>query len=78
MGEILLTVQQAAARLALGRSTVYELIARRELKTIKIGRARRVPESALEEWIAQQLRDQGGEVEVGVEWTRVQTPVDKR
>ena len=61
MSDNLLTVNEAAARLALGRTTVYELIARRELKTIKIGRARRVPESALEQWITQQVLEQGGQ-----------------
>lgn len=55
--ENLLTIKQVAARLALGRTTVYELIAKQELKTIRIGRARRVPESVLEQWIAQQLHD---------------------
>ena len=58
MSETLLTVEEAAGRLALGRTTVYELIARHELKTIKIGRSRRVPESALEQWIAQQVQEQ--------------------
>ena len=58
MSETLLTVNEAAARLALGRTTVYELIARRELTTIKIGRARRVPESAIEQWIARQIVEQ--------------------
>lgn len=56
--ETLLTIKQVAARLAVGRTTVYELIAKQELKTIKIGRARRVPESALDQWLARQLRDQ--------------------
>jgi excisionase family DNA binding protein len=40
---------------------VYILIARQELRTIKIGRARRVPESAVEQWIAQQLDTQQGQ-----------------
>lgn len=57
MGEILLTVNEAAARLAIGRTMLYELIARRELRTVKIGRARRIPESAVDEWIARRLRD---------------------
>jgi len=56
--ESLLTIKQVAARLAIGRTTVYELIAKEELKTVRIGRARRVPESALEQWIAQQLDEQ--------------------
>lgn len=57
MTETLLTIKDVAARLAIGRTTVYELIAKQELKTIKIGRARRVPESVLDQWIARQLRD---------------------
>lgn len=63
MGEILLTVNEAAARLAIGRTTLYELIATRELRTVKIGRARRIPESAVDEWITRRLRDQMGETE---------------
>jgi excisionase family DNA binding protein len=55
--ESLLTIREVASRLAIGRTTVYELIAKQELKTIKIGRARRVPESVLEQWIARQLSD---------------------
>ena len=58
VGEILLTVNEAAARLAIGRTSLYELISRRELRTVKIGRARRVPESAVDELISRQLRDQ--------------------
>lgn len=61
MTETLLTVNEAAARLAVGRTTLYELIANREIRTIKIGRARRVPESALQEWIDCQLRSQARE-----------------
>ncbi len=57
MKETFLTVKEVAQRLAVGRTTVYELIAKRELTAIKIGRARRIPESALERWIAQQLND---------------------
>ena len=63
MPETFLTVKEVARRLAVGRTTVYELIARQELMAIKIGRARRIPESALERWIAQQLIDK--EVEYG-------------
>lgn len=44
----------------MGRTTVYELISRGGLRTIKIGRARRIPASALEQWLAQQLGEQEG------------------
>ncbi len=63
MTETLLTMNEAATRLAVGRTTLYELIAKHELRTIKIGRARRVPESALQEWIDCQLRNQTREPE---------------
>jgi predicted DNA-binding transcriptional regulator AlpA len=39
---------------------VYELISHGKLRTIKIGRARRIPESALEQWITQRLDEQEG------------------
>lgn len=58
MTETFLTVKEVAQRLAVGRTTVYELIAKRELAVIRIGRATRIPESALERWIAQQLDEQ--------------------
>lgn len=59
MGEILLTVNEAASRLAIGRTTLYELIANQELCSVKIGRARRIPESSVDEWIARRLQEQG-------------------
>lgn len=65
MTESLLTVNEAAARLAVGRTTLYELISNHELRTVKIGRSRRVPESAVEEWIVRRLRDQATELETG-------------
>lgn len=55
MSNTLLTIKEVATRLALGRTTVYALIGKREIKTIKVGRCRRIPESALDEWIRQQL-----------------------
>lgn len=47
----LLRANEVARLLNVGRSTVYELIARRELPVIRIGRLVRVPRLALEEWI---------------------------
>jgi excisionase family DNA binding protein len=42
-GPLLLTVAQVAEALGVGRTLVYELIARGELETVHIARANRVP-----------------------------------
>jgi excisionase family DNA binding protein len=49
---LLLTVVEAARLLAVGRTTVYALIARGELRTIHIGRARRIPIAAVFAYVA--------------------------
>jgi excisionase family DNA binding protein len=53
--ERLLTVKEVAGRLSIGRTTVYDLIGRGEIAAIKIGRARRVPSSAVDRFIAERL-----------------------
>jgi excisionase family DNA binding protein len=53
--KLLLTVSEAAERLGIGRSFAYQLVSRGELASLKLGRARRVPTTALDDFIAQQL-----------------------
>ena len=48
---LLLTPEEAADRLALPRTTSYELIRTGELRSVKIGRARRIPVAALGEYV---------------------------
>jgi excisionase family DNA binding protein len=48
---LLITTDDAAARLGIHRSTLYDLIRSRKLKTVKIGARRLVRVSALEEVI---------------------------
>lgn len=48
---LLLTVKEAAQRLALGRSFVYQLLQRGTLRSVTIGRSRRVLVSDLEEFV---------------------------
>lgn len=50
---ILLSAEQAAALLAINRSTVYELLARGELVSFKIGRRRLISRSAIDQFIAE-------------------------
>lgn len=55
MNEVLLTVDEAARRLALGRTAVYRLIMTGELVSIKVGGSRRVPAKALAEFVERRL-----------------------
>ncbi|MCH5674255.1 helix-turn-helix domain-containing protein [Streptomyces gilvus] len=51
----LLTVPQVMKRLQLGRTTVYDLIRTRQLPSITLGRARRIPTHALTDFIQTRL-----------------------
>lgn len=48
---ILVTVQDAADLLGIGRTKLYELILNGEIRTVTIGRARRVPVAALHDYV---------------------------
>ncbi len=52
-GQLLLTPEQAAQRLALGRTRVYALLRGGAIESVKIGRSRRIPLKALERYVAQ-------------------------
>jgi excisionase family DNA binding protein len=56
--QLLLTPEQAAASLAIGRTTVYELLRNGALESVRIGSSRRVPIAALDEYV-QRLRNDG-------------------
>ncbi|MFF7192174.1 helix-turn-helix domain-containing protein [Streptomyces sp. NPDC093221] len=51
----LLTVPEVMARLKISRSTVYDLIRTRQLASLTIGRARRIPTHALDALVHHQL-----------------------
>jgi excisionase family DNA binding protein len=51
----LLTVNEVAATLGCGRTLVYELLGRRELNHIKIGRLTRVPRSEVDRYVERGL-----------------------
>jgi excisionase family DNA binding protein len=53
--KVLLTVEEVAEAMGLGRTYVYELVMRREIRSIKLGRKRRIPVTALNEFVARQL-----------------------
>ena len=56
--QLLVTPEEAARRLSVGRTTIYELMASGELQSVNIGRCRRVPLSALRSFVAR-LVDEG-------------------
>ncbi|MDQ3153224.1 MAG: helix-turn-helix domain-containing protein [Actinomycetota bacterium] len=48
----LLTAEEVAEVLGIGRTRVYELLYAGELRSVKIGRLRRVPVDSLREYIS--------------------------
>ncbi len=56
MEKLLVSPEEAAECLGVGRSTVYDLMRSRVLASVKIGRARRIPVQALRDFI-QEMTD---------------------
>ncbi len=57
--QLLLTPEQAASSLAIGRTVVYELMRSGALESVRIGTSRRVPADALQEYV-DRLREKIG------------------
>lgn len=55
---LLLKPEEGAAVLGLSRAKFYELLASGQIKSLKIGRSRRVPFVELEKWVKQSLENQ--------------------
>lgn len=47
----LLTIDEAAQRLGIGRSHAYVYVLRGELESVKLGRSRRIPAEAVDEFV---------------------------
>lgn len=52
---ILVTVDELADTLSIGRTAAWELVRKRKIRSVKIGRTRRVPVTAITEYIQQLL-----------------------
>lgn len=50
MDKLMLTPEEAAEALGVGRSTLYDLLRLQEIRSVKIGRSRRIPVSALRDF----------------------------
>ena len=59
--QLLVTPEEAARRLSVGRTTVYELMSTGELKSVNIGRCRRVPVSSLTLFVSSLIGTVGDE-----------------
>lgn len=57
---VLLTVEQAAQRLAISRTVAYSLLKTGDLESVKIGNIRRVPASGVDDFV-QRLRKEAHE-----------------
>jgi excisionase family DNA binding protein len=54
--KLLLTPEEAARRLGLSRTQIFRLIASKRLRSVKIGKLRRISRAALEEFVAETER----------------------
>ena len=52
---LLVRVEEAARILSLSRSTIYEMMDRGELQSVRCGTARRIPLAALRAWVERQV-----------------------
>jgi len=57
VSKILLTVEEADEAMSLGRSFVYELVMCKRIRSVKVGRKRRIPVFALHEFVSRQLAE---------------------
>jgi len=59
---MVLTVEEAAERLSVGRTLMYALVTSGEVESICIGRLRRIPTSALDDFVGRLRSSQLGVV----------------
>lgn len=52
MEKVLLTPEETAETLSIGRTKVYELLARGLLRSVQIGKSRRIPVAAINDLVA--------------------------
>ncbi len=53
---LLLTVEEAARRLGIGRSLAWQLVREGKLPSVRLGRLVRIPVRTLDDWIQQKAR----------------------
>jgi excisionase family DNA binding protein len=66
------TIVEAAKRLGVGRTTIYELIDARQLRTFKIGTRTRIPEVELTRFVAERMGAAALSSSKEFRWVRVE------
>jgi excisionase family DNA binding protein len=61
--KVLLTIDEAARTLGIGRSHAYIYVLRGELESVKLGRSRRVPVEAIDAFVEKLRTSEASEVE---------------
>lgn len=56
---LLMTPAQAAREMAISRTTLYHLLSHKQIRSLKIGSATRIPLTEVESWIQRQLASGG-------------------
>jgi excisionase family DNA binding protein len=57
---VLYRVEDAAELLSVSRTRIYELIRSDQLRTVQVGKSRRVPARSLDDYVARLLRGRAG------------------
>jgi excisionase family DNA binding protein len=63
MDKLLLTPEEAAERLSVGRSRIFELISSGRLRSVRIGASRRIPAAALTDFVNELIGGDDGPVD---------------
>ncbi len=55
---LLLRPEEGARALGVSRARIYEMLARGDIRSIKIGRSRRIPVAEIKNWIDAEIAEQ--------------------
>lgn len=56
-GRVMFTAEEAAEQLGIGRTMMYRLLRNGDIESVRIGRLRRVPASAIQDYAARLVSD---------------------
>ena len=64
---LLLSVEESAAQLRIGRSRMFDLIRQGEVLSVKVGGSRRIPYDSLQAYVKKLVTEQAGAGEAGLD-----------